>query len=155
MMRLISVGVVVLLAGCVSAPKEGESLSFYEGGFLKPDSVIAQKIDKEGRIGNGQAASNTAAQIAQSTNIAGNLGGNIVASIVVGELVSLIPTRLKKSYQDDDYIVKVIKGDPKGISKAFVYEVKYNEKMKGLKINDQVALVKDENGKMTLIPVGK
>ena len=133
----------------MSAPKEGESLSFYEGGFLKPDSVIAQKIDKEGRI------SNTAAQIAQSTNIAGNLGGNIVASIVVGELVSLIPTRLKKSYQDDDYIVKVIKGDPKGISKAFVYEVKYNEQKNGLKINDLVALVKDENGKMTLMPVGK
>jgi hypothetical protein len=33
--------------------------------------------------------------------------------------------------------------------------VKYNEKMKGLKINDQVALVKDENSRMTLMPVGK
>ena len=83
------------------------------------------------------------------------MGGNIVALIVVGELVSLIPTRLKKSYQDDDYIVKVIKGDPKGISKAFVYEVKYNEQMNGLKINDLVALVKDGNGKMTLMPVEK
>jgi hypothetical protein len=83
------------------------------------------------------------------------LGGNIVALIVVGELVSLMPTRLKKSYQDDDNIVKVIKGDTKGISKAFVYEVKYNEQKNGLKINDLVALVKDENGKMTLMPVGK
>ena len=73
----------------------------------------------------------------------------------MGELVSLIPTHLKKSYQDDDYIVKVIKGDPRGLSKAFVYEVKYNDQMNGLKANDQVALVKDGNGKMTLMPVGK
>ena len=35
MVRLVSVSMVVLLTGCVSAPKEGESLSFYEGGFLK------------------------------------------------------------------------------------------------------------------------
>ncbi len=149
---LAGVGVIsVLLAGCVSAPKEGDVVMFLKGGFPKGDSAIAQQIRQSEAQGRAVSGADVSGTVLQATNPAAGFGQNALVAIAVGELVSLIPQGHKRNYKDDDFVARIVKGGT--VSKGFTVELKYNDSMKNMKQNDQVRLIKDANGNLTLVPL--